>query len=685
MQYTIENFWIPRLKSGTELETSASLVQGWSFQKDGLLTFKEAALTLDAEIDGDSDPERAHILLVSAPGAVGKTTLAKQIACETHSVYIDLAAAEPVGGNTLSGGLFRSSLSEKWNNQTIATLIDGLDEARLKVTHGAFKAFLSDVAALSSKRTIPTIIFGRTAAVQDAWLVLDDESDVDVAVLEIGYYDSNDAVELAELIIKNESSNRPYASAEQEAVRLLLEQLRDQTKNDESRFAGYAPVVHAVAKTVSGEKNPSKLISKIKEGEQPVTLKDIASVILEREHEKLGGLSFQDPGLSGKLYTTVEQIQRLIARIYGLQLQDPRLPQMNAADAKKYSEVLDQWVPEHPFLDGSGKKPSSVVFGAIISAEALRSSEASAPALGRELGRGAAANPFLHEFYVDKDKAAQEPVLIPADHIGVIYSSLRASLSVGDAASLVVDEVEEPIEGELRSDVEIFITRRAADPRTLRFRTEQTDAIRLGAHVEDVDIVAQHADVVIGPGQEATLVSPINIHCKKLTISSDNVVVERSSDQKTAAVFLQADEFYGDVASVPVCRAGVELLCFWPGVQGYPWTSFATDPPLLDDPRVDEALNRFRQLVIVFRSHGKGRLARFRGKLEHSRMTKGYGQEILDAMVDHGILALKQPMYFLDAKRLAALTGMTYVDCMAKRFKEDAVTFVRKAIGIGGQ
>ena len=363
MQYTIENFWIPRLKSGAELETSASLVQGWSFQKDGLLTFKEAPLTLDAEVDGDSDPERAHILLVSAPGAVGKTTLAKQIACETHSVYIDLAAAEPVGGNTLSGGLFRSSLSEKWNNQTIAALID------------------------------------------------------------------------------------------------------------ESRFAGYAPVVHAVAKTVSGEKNPSKLISKIKEGEQPVTLKDIASVILEREHEKLGGLSFQDPGLSGKLYTTVEQIQRLIARIYGLQLQDPRLPQMNAADAKKHSEVLDQWVPEHPFLDGSGKKPSSVVFGAIISAEALRSSEASAPALGRELGRGAAANPFLHEFYVDK--AAQEPVLIPADHIGVIYSSLRASLSVGDAASLVVDEVEEPIEGELRSDVEIFITRRAADPRTLRFRTEQ--------------------------------------------------------------------------------------------------------------------------------------------------------------------------------------------------------------------
>lgn len=682
MQYTIKDFWIPLFKSSTEPDASTPLAQGWSFQDAGLPTFKEAPLTLSPEAnDDDSDPEHARILLISAPGAVGKTTLARQIAYETHSVYINLAIADPVGAYTLTGGLSHSKLLEKWNDQTIVTLIDGLDEARLRVTQEAFEAFLKDVAMLSSERTVPTVIFGRTAAVQDAWILL--EGGVDVAVLEIGYYVFSDSVDLADRIIKNESPNRPYASAEQEAVRLLLKQLRDQTKNDESRFAGYAPVIHAVAKTVSGEKNPSKLISKIKKGEQPVTLKDIASVILKREHEKLG-LSFQDPDLSKKLYTPAEQLQQLIARIYGLQ--GPQLPQMSAADAKKYSEALDQWVPEHPFLDGSGKSPSSAVFGAVISAEALRSSKASAPALERELGRSAAANPFLHEFYMDKDKTAKEPVLIPAEHIGVIYSSLRASLSVGDTANLAVGEVEEPTEEEeeLRSDVEIVITRRDADPRALRFRTEQTDAIRLGAHVEDVDIVAPRADVVIGPGQEATLVSPINIQCKKLTISSHNAVVERSSDQKTAAVFLQAEEFDGDVASVPVCRA-VELSCSWPGVQGYPWTSFATDPPLLEDHRVDEALNRFRQFVIVFRSHGKKRLARFRGKLEHSRMTKGCGQEILDAMVDDGIVTLEQPMYFLDAKRLAALTGMTYVNCMAKRFDEDAITFVRKAIGIEGQ
>ena len=379
MRYTIDDFWVPRLKSGAELDDSAPLVQGWSFQKQGLPTFKEAPLTLDAKMDAVSDPENAQILFVSAPGAVGKTTLAKQIAYKTRSIYVDLATAEPVGGNTLSGGLYRSEVRD---DQNIAILIDGLDEARLKVTHEAFEAFLKDVAALSSRRTTPTVIFGRIGAIQYARIFLHG-SDVKIAELEIGYYGFDDSVELADLIIKSKTSGR-HASVERKAAELLLQQLREQTRNDESRFAGYAPVVHAVAMRVSGENNPRKLISQIESGDHPVTLKDIASAILEREREKLNVLSFEDSSLSKKLYKPDEQIKRLIARIYSLQ--PPKLPPMNVEDTKKYSQALETWVAEHPFLDGGGGHPATAVFDAVISAEALRSPVASAPALKREIG-----------------------------------------------------------------------------------------------------------------------------------------------------------------------------------------------------------------------------------------------------------------------------------------------------------
>ena len=253
-----------------------------------------------------------------------------------------------------------------------------------------------------------------------------------------------------------------------------------------------------------------------------------------------------------------------------------------------------------------------------------------------------------------------------------------------------MDEVEEPTEeeDELRSDVEIVIRRGDDSLRTLTFRTDQTDAIRLGAHVEDVNIVAPYANVVIGPGQEATLVSPVNIQCDKLTISTRKIVVEPSTDstdQRTAAVVLQADEFDGGVGSVPVRRGGVELTCISERVLGYPWIDFAATPVFPDDPGTKEALHRLRKFVIAFRSHGKGRLARFRKKLEHSRMTKGPGREILNAMVRRRILTREQSMYFLDAGRLAELTGVTYVDCMAGRFPPEAVTFVRRAIGMEGE
>ena len=162
--YTIDNFWNQRLESSTPID-SAKLILGWSFIENGLDTFKEAPLTLSAEVGTQDDPAESALLLVSAPGAVGKTTLAKQIAFATGSVYIDLSIAAPVGANTLIGDIANSGLYQDWINGSVAVLIDGLDEARLKVTQEAFDAFLLDVATQSAGRDMPTVLFGRTGAI----------------------------------------------------------------------------------------------------------------------------------------------------------------------------------------------------------------------------------------------------------------------------------------------------------------------------------------------------------------------------------------------------------------------------------------------------------------------------------------------------------------------------------------
>ena len=656
--YTIDEFWISRL-DGPSLISSSSLVRGWSFETEGLDTFKEAPLTHSTEEFGsDADPMQSSIILVSAPGAVGKSTLARQIAFATGSLYVDLAKADPVGANTLSGGLVKSGLYGAWQSGSLAMLIDGLDEARLRVTQEAFEAFLSDVVDVSANRAAPTVLLGRTGAVQDAWLYLTEACSDDIAVLEIGHYAPEASIEFAEMKLRSSQPNRQHPTVDRRALGLLLNKLLQQTARDGNRFAGYAPVLEAVAKHVAQESNPSALIAQINSGAQPVTLQTVASDILCRERGKLKGLQFKESSLTDRLYLPDEQLDHLVARRY--HVPPPELPDMRPEDVETYSNALETWVAEHPFLDGASDT-SSAVFEAMVSTRALRTSSASATALQKELNRGVAANPFLSEFYLDESKFVQP------EHIGIIYASLRASLSLGDTANLFVRGYEEADDEEaLRAEIEITLTRRDRDnPRVLKLETEQVDTICLGAQVEDVDAVVPHARVEIGPGPEAVLIAPINIQCSDLSISTAKVIIESPSYRQANAVALEAKSFSGiQVSSVPIIRGCVTLSASWPGVHTYPWASFATEPSHDDDPQVDEALRRFRKFVITFRSHKYRGLARVKDKIEHARMTKGTGQAVLDFMVGERVLSRGGSRYFLDADRLAELTGTTYGDCM---------------------
>ena len=254
-------------------------------------------------------------------------------------------------------------------------------------------------------------------------------------------------------------------------------------------------MLQAVAERVSKERNPAALVAKIERGIQPVTLRQVAFSILDRERSKLDPMTFEDHDIADQLYLADEQLGHLAARVYGTA--PPDLPPMNPRDAQTYENALQTWVADHPFLAGQNR-PSSAVFDAVITTWALRkgvSNEAKEAAVKRELGRGFAANPFLSEIYMNEITEGEDR-FFTSEHIGIIYSSLRARLSLGDSASLLIEITEQDSNEELlRADVEITHSRRGDDrARVLEFRTEP-DLIRLGTHVEDIEIIAPHSYV----------------------------------------------------------------------------------------------------------------------------------------------------------------------------------------------
>jgi hypothetical protein len=254
-------------------------------------------------------------------------------------------------------------------------------------------------------------------------------------------------------------------------------------------------------------------------------------------------------------------------------------------------------------------------------------------------------------------------------------------LAHGETASLLVEEIEDDLD---QACVEVELTRASGATSTFEFETGVLGPVRLGAHVRDVTVILPQAVVEIGQGSEVVLVAPIEIQCKELDIHASRVIAQNPSEyEEGSVVILKADEFTGQpMSSVPTTRGKVELLARWPGVEQYPWNGFASELNPEDDltPEVTEGLRRFRMFAIAFRAHGNRRLAKSSNKMESTRMIKGSGKDVLDLMVAEGIVSREGLMYILRTDRLSELTGATYVDFTAYRFKQATIEFVQKAL-----
>jgi hypothetical protein len=688
MSYTIEDFWIRRLV-GVIRPVSRPTLAGWSIESERNPSFIEAEMRLRAGYDDLSAP----IWLVAAPGAVGKSTLAKEISARSGAVYLDLATADTVAGNYLTGGLVKNDLFAPWQAQTTTILIDALDEARLRVTQSSFEDFLNDVAGLAVKRTLPTVFFGRVGIVEEAWLVLS-EIGLNCPVFDIDFFDTQRANQFVMAAMDRLTKKAGYealaaslaahTSVYREATARFINGLEEACRTDGNRFAGYAPVLEAVATVLAGVMNPARLNETVEQAMRGQILQELASQILEREAAKLRAQlpAVIPSNVRERLYTPDEQLDRLTGLIFGTAAPPPPAA-LQPLHLASYDTAVKNFMPQHPFLDGTGHQPSGAVFAAVINAKALFSpSSETVAAAERQAGNGPhTPNPFLIEFYLDHAmrKWGNNPI-IPPEHVVVLYESIRARAAVGDIVRLTIEGEEENDE----ADVEIQISRAGSQgsdrPIRMRFRTSQAGALRFGRQVNGVAVEAPHLDAIIGSGNPVEMVAPVSLNIARLSFDCTELVVLRAdnaSGSEDGAVMLEASELVKSrVASAPLVRKGAELSVSWPGASSYPWTHFAGNSNRTEEQEIEPSLRSLRRLVLAFRSHSKGRLARFQDKIEHVRITKGRGEAICRQLMRDGILSLDGNMYFLDPDALGRIVGATYQDLKLKRFNASVRQYV---------
>lgn len=688
MEYSIDQFWRPQFAS-IYAQTPSATLPGWHAAPDQSPAFVEAALSLRP----DHNDLSQNVWLIAAPGAVGKSTLAKEICAATNAVYLDLAAASTVAGNYLVGGLVKSGLWGAWQASQSTLLIDALDEARLRVTQSSFEDFLADVANVAGTRAIPVVLLGRVGIVEEAWAILNEKSGLNPPIFDIELFQPPRAKTFVRAAIKRlakavdsttgkrtyphlEGALASHQSVYERAATSLVDHLTAETSADGRQFAGYAPVLEALATVIASESNPAKIDDAIESIFRGQVLGRVTSEVMVREASKLSTqLAATVSGVNpAGLYDAKEQLSRLASLVLGAG--SPQLPSNLPQHAvAAYEEAVQSLLPQHPFLDSRTQKPAGAVFGACILAAALTGDDTNLALAAQRFASGGSntPNPFLLTFY--KEALAGQNT-ISAEHVGLLYASLEATAGAGESVRLNA-------EGDDSLEVEMSLLRNGDKEETYEFLTIPGSELRFGRRIGGVTVDAEGVDAELGDGGQLELIAPFVMKVRNLMLNCGELVVKpdnsRSDDQ---VVYLEAAQAVVDSGlRPPTVRHGAKLQVAWPESKVYPWTPFASTGGEDLDPRIADAQRALRRLCISFRSHSKGRLARYKGKVEHFRMTKGsLGIALRQRLVADKVLSLEGAMYFLEPNVLGDRVGVSFQDLKLKHYSPQSRAYLQSVL-----
>ena len=692
--------------------TSDTLPTGVSYINEEMPKFVHPYLTDVVVGDSEATPQ---ILIVSAPGAVGKSTLARRIAFEKRALLWDLALAPEVGSGSLDGTIFKSlstGLAEDFREYMTEGLqfliVDALDEGRIKVNENSFQRLLEDIARVGrNSKGICFVLLGRTRIADMAWLVLTEEG-ANARMVSIEPFNREQANQYIDNNVAEQKRTTPFYRCRDLIFQRLEFSVTENSESDPAMdFLHYPPVLDVVATLLKDESNLFELensLNRPSDGTQDTSihlLLDVIDRILKREqnqvlpaikqslNERAQELNWSD---WASLYASEEQCKRLLASVFDKPVS---VVPDNLPDGLRYlyensSEVATR-LPEHPFLQGVDKLTNRV-FESYLYARALLNDfgdDVKLLVTQHLLKREHLPTRLLAAFYLaDGNITSDMPRTIRPEHLGIIYDSLLSSESNRSLVRLNVDgpdpmeDVEEGSESLESVEVEIeFLTFNsqggpqtpALDPVTFTLPIESDSIISFVSHLRNASITVPCVVELGSKGGEVTIGPTVHITAGILVLQSETLLVSGQTirhvaDEDTSVILEALNCDSTSIVNPLKVYEPARLHVSWPGAEHYPWNQyklervedyFAYDSDLLT------AYKRFKRIATAFRSHGRGALARTRVKIEDHRVLKGaLGEALLDNLKSDGILVLQEGgnRYFWHSENADKLLGVTWQD-----------------------
>lgn len=319
--------------------------------------------------------QKARFIIFSAPGAAGKSALAKYITYKYHGLYWDLAKIK-LGENSFHGTLWRAMKQEKlvefFDNLKKGKnllVLDAFDEAELISGRASVEYMLNDVNEVTKESTTPIVLlFART---ESAIFISDfcKKNNIQYSQYEIGFFEEYNAKEFIRKKIAQSGKKDNLSLIIDNCIEEQFIAIKRLLVNDElaKSFIGYAPVLEALASSFDEERNTMKLLVTLKESDISGTniIYRILEDLLNREQKKVcNGLKekweAKYPQFSdwNSVFTREEQIVRIVEYIiFGEVLADSFYEEsiLSSELNIEYIDSLKGFLPQHPFLQNTIK------------------------------------------------------------------------------------------------------------------------------------------------------------------------------------------------------------------------------------------------------------------------------------------------------------------------------------------
>jgi hypothetical protein len=669
---------------------------------------------------GEDDPP---IILISAPGAVGKSSLARFIASERNCHLWDLSKLR-LGTNTFKGTLANafdaedySQLVKDLRNGRLLFVLDAFDEAEIVSGWARVEEFLTELFSLVKNAPGHTLILlarSTTAQLMDIYLSdLAESNDLDSRHLaySIDYFVESQAIEFIRLHLKKQGkvTQKTHNTAFREAVDKIFSlfytvvKMNDTEKpwlsHEVKSFLGYAPVLQAIARYIAQFDNfalvQNTFINSDSLSDGTSLVSGLMNDLLLREQRKLVQQLKQTdiPEAAGwdsweSIYTPIEQLRRLFLHLQPNQEQRQRAFFVDEKDVPgwlvaEYSKALQNFIEQHPFvLNGTFTGPAfqDYTFARLLAEKCLYSEVKDAWHNVIVDDKAYIASPLFALLYLEINSGEAS-----GDIAGYLYESAISRQGFQSQPRLIIiprEETESDLVHwfQIITEDEIIngdgmIHKQEVD---MRFKLELDGDIpvtftrRLSRSYIEVK-----GAVVLGRPDVVFELKDSEIICHTLYIHSNTIIVRNYSQREQVSIEATNYEQASHILNIDQNNPQT-IAISWPNGQKHPWSNYYYEPIKYESHDFEEAVLALRRILSFFRKDRRDDFARYKQLVDHVVVGKRpIRQDLRNYLIEKQILTPRAHMYFLDMKPFES-HGINFESMRQANIGDELQNFIRE-------